>query len=56
MMTVAHSGEEADTHALLKDILRFTGGILEPEASAMAVRFCSHALKCWPAHSEPTCS
>lgn len=32
-------GEEADTHALLKDILRFTGGILEPEASAMAVRF-----------------
>ena len=29
-------GEEADTHALLKDILRFTGGILEPEASAMA--------------------
>lgn len=32
-------GEEADTHALLKGILRFTGGILEPEASAMAVRF-----------------
>jgi len=32
-------GEEADTHALLKDVLRFTGGILEPEASAMAVRF-----------------
>lgn len=32
-------GEEADTHALLKDVLRFTGGILEPEAAAMAVRF-----------------
>lgn len=32
-------GEEADTHALLKDVLHFTGGILEPEASAMAVRF-----------------
>lgn len=40
-------GEEADTHALLKDALRFTGGILEPEASAMAVRFllaCPDAL------------
>ena len=32
-------GEEADVHALLKDVLHFTGGILEPEASAMAVRF-----------------
>lgn len=32
-------GEEADVHALLKDALRFTGGILEPEAAAMAVRF-----------------
>lgn len=32
-------GEEADVHALLKDVLRFTGGILEPEAAAMAVRF-----------------
>lgn len=32
-------GEEADVHALLKDVLRFTGGILEPEASAMAARF-----------------
>lgn len=32
-------GEEADAHALLKDVLHFTGGILEPEASAMAVRF-----------------
>ena len=32
-------GEEADTYALLKDVLRFTGGILEPEAAAMAVRF-----------------
>lgn len=32
-------GEEADVHALLKDTLRFTGGILEPEAAAMAVRF-----------------
>lgn len=32
-------GEEADTHALLKAVLHFTGGILEPEASAMAVRF-----------------
>lgn len=40
-------GEEADTHALLKDVLHFTGGILEPEASAMAVRFllaCPDAL------------
>ena len=40
-------GEEADTHALLKDVLRFTGGILEPEAAAMAVRFllaCPDAL------------
>lgn len=32
-------GEEADVHALLKAVLHFTGGILEPEASAMAVRF-----------------
>ena len=32
-------GEEADVHALLKDVLHFTGGILEPETSAMAVRF-----------------
>ena len=32
-------GEEADVHALLKDVLHFTGGILEPEASAMAERF-----------------
>ena len=32
-------GEEADVHALLKDALRFTGGILKPEAAAMAVRF-----------------
>lgn len=32
-------GEEADTHALLKNVLHFTGGILEPEAAAMAVRF-----------------
>lgn len=32
-------GEEADVHALLKAALHFTGGILEPEASAMAVRF-----------------
>lgn len=40
-------GEEADVHALLKDVLRFTGGILEPEAAAMAVRFllaCPDAL------------
>ncbi len=32
-------GEEGDTHALLRAVLHFTGGILEPEASAMAVRF-----------------
>ena len=32
-------GEEADVHALLKNVLHFTGGILEPEAAAMAVRF-----------------
>ena len=40
-------GEEADVHALLKDVLHFTGGILEPEAAAMAVRFllaCPDAL------------
>lgn len=32
-------GEEADVHALLKEVLAFTGGILEPEAAAMALRF-----------------
>lgn len=32
-------GEETDTYALLKAVLRFTGGILETEASATAVRF-----------------
>lgn len=32
-------GEEGDTHALMRGVLHFTGGILEPEASAMAVRF-----------------
>ena len=40
-------GEEADVHALLKDVLHFTGGILEPEAAALAVRFllaCPEAL------------
>lgn len=40
-------GEEADVHALLMDVLHFTGGILEPEAAALAVRFllaCPDAL------------
>lgn len=40
-------GEEADVHALLEDVLHFTGGILEPEAAALAVRFllaCPEAL------------
>ncbi len=32
-------GEETQVHDLLKDILGFTGGILEPEVAAMAVRF-----------------
>ena len=33
------AGEEADVHGLLKGILDFTGGILEPELSALAVRY-----------------
>ncbi|MEI3548843.1 MAG: hypothetical protein V8Q09_11210 [Adlercreutzia sp.] len=33
------AGEETEVHSLLKDILDFTGGILEPEVAAMAVRY-----------------
>ena len=33
------AGEEADVHGLLKGILDFTGGILEPELSALAARY-----------------
>lgn len=33
------AGEEAQVHSLLKDILGLTGGILEPELAAMAVRY-----------------
>lgn len=33
------AGEEAEVHALLKSVLASTGGILEPELSAMALRF-----------------
>ena len=32
-------GEEAEVHTLLKEVLASTGGILEPELSAMALRF-----------------
>ncbi|WP_282191663.1 UvrD-helicase domain-containing protein [Adlercreutzia caecimuris] len=33
------AGEEAEVHGLLKAVLASTGGILEPELSAMALRF-----------------
>ena len=50
-------GEETQVHDLLKDILGFTGGILEPEVAAMAVRFllaCAEGAGRPP--SDPACS